>query len=50
MNLVQRAKPDSIWQLVMLAGIAERVKLHLSCTLTKCPPTTALFALRFEDS
>jgi len=50
MNLVQRAKPDSIWQLVMLAGIAERVKLRLSCTLTKCPPTTALFALRFEDS
>ena len=28
MNLVQRAKPDSLWQLVMLAGIAERLKLR----------------------
>ena len=28
MNLVQRAKPDSLWQLVMLAGIAERLRLR----------------------
>ncbi|HET6781987.1 MAG TPA: hypothetical protein VFH67_07810, partial [bacterium] len=28
MNLVRRAKPDSLWQLVMLAGIAERLKLR----------------------
>ncbi|HET6781450.1 MAG TPA: hypothetical protein VFH67_05090 [bacterium] len=28
MNLVRRAKPDSLWQLVMLAGIAERLNLR----------------------
>jgi len=28
MNLVKKAKPDSLWQLVMLAGIAEHLKLR----------------------
>jgi aromatic ring-opening dioxygenase LigB subunit len=28
MNLVRRAKPDSLWQLITLAGVAERLKLR----------------------
>jgi aromatic ring-opening dioxygenase LigB subunit len=50
MNLVRRAKPDSLWQIVMLAGIAERVKLRPEVYSYEVPAYYGMICAAFRKS
>jgi len=47
-NLVEQAKPDSLWQMVMLAGVAEKVKLRGSILSYQAPTYFGMMCASFQ--
>jgi len=47
-GLVEQAKPDSLWQMVMLAGVAEKVKLRGSVLSYQVPTYFGMMCASFQ--
>jgi aromatic ring-opening dioxygenase LigB subunit len=47
-RLVEEAKPDSLWQMVMLAGVAEKVKLRGSILSYQAPTYFGMMCAGFQ--